>query len=97
MIKSSIAVLLAVAALGSVAAPAFATPAPSPVATDDSSSHVDGNYLDSDAVLARLRDQGVNATSVEHWGTLIRAFVIQEDGRQASKLFDRDTLKPVAY
>ena len=91
MIKSSIIALVAVATLGSIAAPAFAASG----LTGDNSDHADGNYLDTDAVLARLHEQGVNATSVEHWGTLVRAFVIQPDGSQVSQLFTPDTLKPV--
>ena len=90
MIKSSIIALVAVATLGSIAAPAFAEAG---VTTD--SNHADGNYLDTDAVLARLHEQGVNATSVEHWGNLVRAFVIQPDGSQVSQLFTPDSLKPV--
>jgi allantoicase len=90
MIKSSILALLAVAAMGSVAAPAFAA-----AGVTNDSNHADGNYLDSQSVIARLQEQGVNATSVEHWGTLIRAFVTQPDGTQVSQLFNPDTLKPV--
>ena len=91
MIKSSIIALVAVAAMGSVAAPAFADND-----LGNNSNHSDGNYLDTDTVLARLHEQGVNATSVEHWGTLVRAFVIQPDGTQVSQLFTPDTLRPVA-
>ena len=93
MIKSSIIALVAVATLGSIAAPAFADASLS--TGNDDSSHADGNYLDTDAVLARLHEQGVNATSVEHWGNLVRAFVIQPDGSQVSQLFTPDSLKPV--
>ncbi|MET3901299.1 hypothetical protein ABIB57_005269 [Devosia sp. UYZn731] len=92
MIKSAIIALVAVAAMGSVAAPAFADNDMG----NSNSNHADGNYLDTDAVLARLHEQGVNATSVEHWGTLVRAFVIQSDGTKVSQLFTPDTLKPVA-
>jgi hypothetical protein len=90
MIKSAIIALVAVAAMGSVAAPAFAE-----AGVSNDTNHADGNYLNTDAVLARLHEQGVNATSVEHWGTLLRAFVTQADGTQVSQLFTPDTLKPV--
>jgi hypothetical protein len=90
MIKSAIIALVAVAAMGSVAAPAFAE-----AGVTGDSNHADGNYLNTDAVLERLHEQGVNATSVEHWGTLLRAFVVQADGSKVSQLFTPDTLKPV--
>lgn len=90
MIKTSIIALLAVAAMGSVAAPAFAD-----AMGNSNSLHADGNYLHEDNVIARLHEQGVNASSVENWGNLVRAFVIQSDGTQVSQLFTRDTLKPV--
>lgn len=94
MIKSSILALVAVAAMGSVAAPAFA--AASLSTGNDSFTRDDGNRLNAGNVLARLQAQGVNATAVETWGTVIRAFVTLPDGRQVSQLFTPDTLKPVA-
>ena len=95
MIKSSIIALVAVATLGSIAAPAFAAPAPSSAATNDDDSRSYDNFLETHNVLARLQQQGVNATEVESWGSLVRASVIQPDGSRVSQLFDRDTLKPV--
>jgi len=92
MIKSSIIALLAVAAMGSVAAPAFAEP--SLVAQDRDYVNSDANFLDN--VIVRLHDQGINASSVENWGGLVRAFVVQADGTEVSQLFTRDSLKPVA-
>jgi hypothetical protein len=94
MIKTSIIALFAVAAIGSVAAPAFAEPV-SPVLSHDDDSRTYDNFLDTHNVLARLHEQGINATEVESWGTLVRAFVVQPDGTQVSQLFTRDTLKPV--
>ncbi len=93
MIKSSIIALVAVAALGSIAAPAFAVDS---FGDSDHSSFVGAQYINADSVLSRLHEQGVNASSVENWGGLVRAFVTQADGTQVSQLFTRDSLKPVA-
>lgn len=93
MIKTSIIALVAVAAMGSIAAPAFADASLN--TGNDNSLHLDGNYLNADNVLARLQEKGINATSVEHWGNLVRAFVTQPDGSQVSQLFTPDTLRPV--
>ena len=89
MIKSSILALVAVAAMGSVAAPAFAEN------NVNDNDRTYSNYIEDTNVLGRLQEQGVNASSVESWGTLVRAYVTQADGSQVSQLFNRDTLKPV--
>jgi hypothetical protein len=47
-------------------------------------------------ILSRLHDQGVNATSVEEWGGLVRAFVTQDDGRQVMQFYTPGTLQQVA-
>ncbi|HTM76005.1 MAG TPA: hypothetical protein VL133_00030 [Devosia sp.] len=99
MIKSSIIALAAVAAIGSMAAPAFAI---SSAANSSGGAGVFGDgsaeYREfmADTILTRLQQSGVPATSVEEWGSLVRAFVTQPDGTEAMQFFAPDTLKPVA-
>ena len=38
----------------------------------------------------------VNASSVEEWGSFVRAFVTLEDGTQVMQLFTPDYLQPAA-
>ena len=96
MIKSSIIALVTVAALGSIAAPAFADAQVSNDTARDSLNT--GSYIAregvADTVLARLQSQGVNATEVEAWGGLVRAYVTQPDGTVAMQYFAADSLKP---
>ena len=90
MIKSSIAALLAVVAFSSVAAPAFAATSLVEHTNDDGDQ-----YISRSDVLARLHENGVNATSVENWNGLVRAFVRLDNGNEVQQFFDRDTLAPV--
>ena len=89
MIKTTLAVLIAATAL-SAAAPAYA----------DTNS-VFGNGSDdmrdmlADSVVLDLRAKGINATEVEEWGGLIRAFVTSENGAQTMQLFTPGTLTQV--
>lgn len=87
MIKTSLIALLAVVA---VASPAFAMSAPVVIEEHENSPY----YAETD-VLARLQQRGVDATSVENWGTLIRAYVRQDDGTETQLFFTRDSLTPV--
>jgi len=89
MIKNSVVALVTAAALAGIAMPAMAAAPATSIESDSDSSSFDADY-----VLYQLRAQGVNATSVETWGTHVRAFVIGEDGRQTMRLFDADTLQP---
>ena len=43
-----------------------------------------------------LSDRGVDATRVEEWGGLIRAFVRSPDGSTSMQFFDPDTLQQVS-
>lgn len=49
----------------------------------------------ADSIVSRLQAQGVNATGVEEWGGLIRAFVILDDGSQAMQLYTPGLLEQV--
>lgn len=87
MIKNSVVALVTVAALAGVAMPAFAEPVK--VGSEDSVSSFDADY-----VKYQLQSQGVNADSVEQWGSYVRAFVKGDDGRVTMQLFHEDTLAP---
>lgn len=52
--------------------------------------------FDSDLAVARLQDQGVNASDAEEWGDLVRAYVTNADGQTVMQFFTADTLTPVA-
>ena len=56
--------------------------------------HEDRLAWDADSVLRRLQDRGVDASSVEQWNGLIRAYV-QIDGNQVMQYFGPDTLAQV--
>ena len=76
-------------ALGATAAlPAIATAAMA------AERHEDRLEFDADNVLRRLQQQGVDATSVEEWNGLVRAYV-RLDGGQIMQYFDSETLAPV--
>jgi len=47
------------------------------------------------AIIAALKQQGINATDVEQWGDYVRAFVVKDDGSISMQLFEQDRLKPV--
>lgn len=90
MIKNSLIALVAVASLASVTVPAYAE---GDVFGDGSGEMSD---FVADSIVSRLQAQGINATDVEEWGGLIRAFVVLEDGSQAMQLYTPDLLEPVA-
>jgi hypothetical protein len=50
----------------------------------------------ADSILVRLQQQGVNATGVEEWGDLVRAYVTLDDGRQVMQFFTAGSLQPVS-
>ncbi len=78
---ASLATLVAI--VGFSAAPAFAS--------DDT---VHGYWEFS--LQGSLRDRGVNASRVEEWGGLIRAFVQNPDGSTSMQFFDPATLQRVS-
>lgn len=96
MIKNSILALTTAALVAGVALPSFAATS---IADTTTNSEVDTSYLTgevaNDYTLLRLHEKGINATAVEDWNGLVRAFVIKEDGTQAMQLFDADSLAPV--
>ena len=98
MIKNTLIALLATASLVGVSAPAFAEPNTALGLDDYNGDLSDQSSYDTAAqsILSRLRAQGVNATAVENWGGLVRAYVTVEDGHQIMQFFVPETLKQVA-
>lgn len=86
MIKTSLIALATVAAIAGVSVPAMA----------DTSVSDDNEYVvDAQIAQTQLNRQGVNATSVDEWNGLWRAFVINDDGSRTMEFFDKGTLAPV--
>jgi hypothetical protein len=48
---------------------------------------------DAAAILAGLRDKGVNALDVANWGGCVRADVVHKNGRVAMEFFDPASLQ----
>ena len=88
MIKNTVIALITATALVGVAAPAFA---------DVGSPSIVADYaFEDNALVARLKDKGVNASSVEQWGSdMVRAYVTLDDGTKTMQFFTNDTLTPV--
>jgi hypothetical protein len=87
----AIAALLSLG-LGTAISPAFAKS----IGTCQDDVAISGtNAIDSDApaILASLKQKGVNAQDVSDWGGCVRADVIRKDGSTAMEYFDPDTLQ----
>lgn len=84
MIKTSLIALATVAAIAGVSVPAMAD-------TSDDNEYV----VEAQIAQTQLNRQGVNATSVDEWNGLWRAFVINDDGSRTMEFFDKGTLAPV--
>lgn len=91
MLKNTVIALVTAASVAGFAAPAFA---------DNDGIFGAGSpewqQFAADSIVSRLQDQGVNATAVEDWSGLVRAYVTLEDGTQVMQFFTPDTLEPVA-
>ena len=92
MIKNIVLAVVAVASVSAVALPAYAgTGIVSVFGTGDND---DQDWVAS-SIVTRLQEQGVNATSVENWGGLIRAYVTQEDGTEVMQFFAPGSLEQI--
>jgi len=89
MIKNTLIALIASAAMVGVAAPAMAD-------TAFGTGTPELREFIADSILVSLQQQGVNATDVEEWGDLVRAFVTNPDGTQSMQLFTAGSLQPVS-
>lgn len=88
MIKNTLLALVATVTFAGAAAPAFAD-----VFGDDSSTEM--REFTANSILAELQQKGVNATAVEDWSGLVRAYVTLEDGSQTMQLFTPGSLEQV--
>ena len=102
MVKNTIAALIAAASLAGIAVPAIA--APTAVSASASASGAETVFgggspemraFIADSVLAQLQRNGVNATAVEGWSGLIRAYVTLDDGSQVMQFFKPGSLEQV--
>jgi hypothetical protein len=91
MIKNTMLALVATAAFAGVAAPAFADTTAFGDVTPEMREFVQDN------VVAQLNQKGINATEVEDWSGLIRAYVTLEDGTQTMQFYTPGSLELVAY
>ncbi|GHA20886.1 hypothetical protein GCM10007989_15050 [Devosia pacifica] len=89
MRKTILAALVATVGL-TAAAPAFADTG-RPFGEGSSDSREFAAY----SILVRLQQSGVDATNVEEWGPLVRAYVRQDDGSTTMLFFEPDTLQQV--
>lgn len=102
MIKKKIAALVTAAALAGIAVPAFAVPVETAQESDEIDTVFGGGSAEmrafvADSVLTDLNRRGINATSVEEWSGLIRAFVTLDDGTQTMQFFRPGSLQQVMF
>lgn len=98
MVKNTIIALIAAASLAGVAVPAFAAAPETEVTQNDTafgSGSVEMREFIADSVLTELQQRGINATAVEDWSGLIRAYVTLEDGSQTMQFFQPGSLEQV--
>lgn len=90
MLKNTLIAVVVAASFAGVAAPAFAS---SNVFGDDSTPEM-RDFM-ANLVVSELQQKGVNATSVEDWSGLIRAFVTLADGTQVMQFYTPGSLEQV--
>lgn len=99
MVKNTMIALVAAASLASIAVPAFAASDWDSGYSENETAFGTGTTemrdFIADAVLTQLQRNGVNATAVEDWSGLIRAYVTLEDGSQVMQFFEPGSLKQV--
>ena len=88
MIKNTIIALVATAAFAGAAAPAFAD-----VFGENAST--ESRDFTAYSIMTQLHEKGINATAVEEWSGLVRAFVTLEDGSQVMQYFTPGSLEQV--
>ena len=91
MIKNTVIALIAAASFAGAAAPAFADVT---IFGDNPSSEM--RDFTADSIVTELKAKGINATSVEDWSGLVRAYVTLEDGSQVMQLFTPGSLEQVS-
>jgi hypothetical protein len=73
---------------------AFAAAASVSLAAEDSIFGSGDQDLTKARIVAELKNDGVNVSSIEEWSGYVRAYVTLEDGRQVMRFFEPDTLQP---
>lgn len=90
MIKNTVIALIAAASFAGAVAPAMA----------DTEAFGTGSTemreFTADSILTSLHQKGVNATAVEEWGGLVRAYVTLDNGQQTMELFQPGSLEKVS-
>lgn len=89
MVKNTIIALVAAASIAGIAVPAFASE------TAFGGGSPEMRDFIADSVLTQLQQKGINATAVEDWSGLVRAFVTLEDGSQTMQFFKPGSLEQV--
>ena len=98
MKKLSLAIIAGVMCLGMGAAVAPASAASvaacqTSTSDDGQGNHVDAISANSAAIIAGLRDKGVNVIDVQDWGGCVRADVVRANGSTAMEFFDPSSLQ----
>lgn len=98
MVKNTIIALIAAASFAGVAVPAFAAPLveeTNQVDTAFGGGSVEMRDFIADSVLTQLRQKGINASAVEDWSGLIRAYVTLDNGSQVMQFYKPGSLEQV--
>ncbi len=80
------------------ATPSFASSIASCQDDATADNHGDNTFeqsiaMQSDAIMAGLRQKGINATDITDWGGCVKADVVQKNGHTAMEFFDPSTLQ----
>lgn len=99
MVKNTVIALLAAASFAGVAVPAFAAPEPPAEAVSIDTVFGSGSpemrEITANSVITQLQQRGINASAVEDWSGLIRAYVTLDDGSQVMKFYRPGSLEEV--
>lgn len=104
MLRNTLVALVSAAALAGIAVPAMAAsdveaPIIESPSTDDAfgGGSPEMREFVANSVLIELQRKGINATAVEDWSGLVRAYVTLEDGSQVMQFFTPGSLQPVVF
>jgi len=63
------------------------------VSNDGQGNYTDSISADAPAIIAGLRDKGVNVVDVQNWGGCVKADVVRPNGSTAMEFFDPSSLQ----
>lgn len=97
MVKNTLIALVAAASFAGIAVPAFSAPVEDAVSIDTAfgGGSVEMRDFIASSVLSQLQQKGINATAVEDWSGLIRAYVTLDDGSQVMQFYRPGSLEQV--